>query len=243
MRTHPLRANLPLILACLVTVLLFFLSLAGAGSHLWGWYLLSIIVAFLWGRRRDIYIVTALASVLVIAEHWTDGSDLGDLLVNHLLPILILWGAAWLLARRYTELRASAERFRKLFRTNPGGIAITRQSDGRFLEANDAYLAMVGFTREQLIGRTSRDLGILTAEQRDLIRAVIMENGSVRGMDVQMRNAQGQTVDAAYSVEQLEFGGESCFLILAIDMTERQLGMLALFHKLSPSTNDDTPTE
>ncbi len=113
MRTQPLRASLPLVLACLLAVLLFFLAIAGAGSHLWGLYLLPILVAFLWGRRRDIYIVTALTSVLVIAEYWTNGADLGDLLINHLLPILILWGAAWLLARRYAELRASAERFQQ----------------------------------------------------------------------------------------------------------------------------------
>ena len=66
-RAHPFRLNLVLVLACLLAILLFLLDMAGGTSHFWGRYLLPILVAFLWGRRRDIYIVTALASMLVVA--------------------------------------------------------------------------------------------------------------------------------------------------------------------------------
>ena len=174
--------------------------------------------------------------MLVTAEYWTHAAGgAGDFLVNYLGPMLVLWAAAWLLAQRQqlqelmagreqeldaevkvrtAELRAHEEELTKIFRANPGGIAITRQSDGCFLEANEAYLAMVGFTSEQLVGHTSLELGILTAAQRDRIRAAALENGAVRGMDVQICSAQGQTVDTVYSVEQLAFGGEPCFLIL-----------------------------
>ncbi len=61
MRIHSLRFNLILILACLLDGVLFILDAAVAEAHFWSRYLLPIVLVFLWGRRRDIYIVTALA--------------------------------------------------------------------------------------------------------------------------------------------------------------------------------------
>ena len=193
MRTHPPRPNLALALACLLTILLFFLGIAAPQAHLWGSYLLPIMIVFLWGShyswRRDIYIVTALSSVLVVTTFWTDGAtSLEDLLVNHLLPLTILWAAAWLLARqrqlflqlahreqaldaqmkaRTAALGSKEEELAKIFRANPGGIAITRQADGICMDANDAYLAIVGYSRAELVGRSLVDLGIMPAATRD----------------------------------------------------------------------------
>ena len=41
-------------------------------------------------------------------------------------------------------LRQSQEQLAKIYRSNPGGIAILRQSNSCFLEANDAFLAILG---------------------------------------------------------------------------------------------------
>ena len=69
MRIHSLRPNFVLAAACLLALLLFALDSVLSQAHLWGSFLLPIVVAFLWGRRRDIFIVTAFASVLVVAEY------------------------------------------------------------------------------------------------------------------------------------------------------------------------------
>lgn len=78
MRTHPLRPNSVLALTCLLAILLYFLDIAVPQAQLWGSYLLPIVLTFLWGSqyssRRDIYLVTALASLLVVAMFWTDGT-------------------------------------------------------------------------------------------------------------------------------------------------------------------------
>ncbi len=125
MRTHPfdlsltpnlkpdvrlnLKPNLVLTVACLLAVVLFLLDAAVPEAHLWTRYLLPIIVTFLWGRRRDIYVATALAGMLVAAGCWFDRPlGLADLLADYLLPILILWGAAWLLAQRQLLLQLLA---------------------------------------------------------------------------------------------------------------------------------------
>ncbi len=62
--------------------------------------------------------------------------------------------------RMETALRQSEEKFAKAFALNPAGIAISRQADGCFLEANPAYLQTVGYSCDELIGRRSTELGI-----------------------------------------------------------------------------------
>ena len=68
------------------------------------------------------------------------------------------------LERRVAEatrgLRESQERFSKAFRASPVCISIERQSDGRFVEVNGAFLQASGYSRENVIGRNSAELGI-----------------------------------------------------------------------------------
>lgn len=97
MRTHPLRPTLVLILACLLAVLFFVLGVVAPQANFHGGFLLPIVVAFLWGRRGDIYIVAALASMLALITFGAGGhAGLGSFLVNQLLPLGILRAAAWL---------------------------------------------------------------------------------------------------------------------------------------------------
>ncbi|MFN8464552.1 MAG: PAS domain S-box protein [Caldilineaceae bacterium] len=244
MRIRSLHPNLVLALACALASALFLLVITVPQAHFWGSFLLPVVVVYLWGRRRDIYIVTALTSVLVLAEYWIVGAKtIADLLVNHLAPILILWAVALLLARRRrlqeqlarrqqeldeqikartAALGARDEELAKIFRANPGGIAITRQSDGICVDANDAYLAMVGYSRAELVGRSLVDRGIMSAAAREQVRTIFRETGSIRGLDLQLTNAQGAPVDIFYSLEQISFNGEPCYLGLVIDITERK---------------------
>ncbi|MFN8467140.1 MAG: PAS domain S-box protein [Caldilineaceae bacterium] len=186
MRTHSLRPNLVLALAFLLAILLFLFGLAFSHSHFWGRYLLPILVVFLWGShdtwRRDIYVVTAAACAMVLATFWLgDGKNAADFLVNHLLPVLILWGAAWLLAQhrqlqegleaqrrqlldqqqklaaevaaRTAELEASERQYR-LLAENAGDQIWTVDMDGRFTYSSPSSQRVRGVTREEELAST-----------------------------------------------------------------------------------------
>lgn len=237
MRTHPRRPNLVLVLACLLAILLFFLGTAVPQAHLWGSLLLPIVLVFLWGRRRDIYIVTALASLLLVAAYWTGGIiTSGDFLANHLLPILILWAVAWLLAQhrqrqaaldeqvsdRTAALEASEQQQAKLFRANPGAIAITRQSDGCYLDANPAYLQLLGYSKDELVGRRGVDLNIVSAPTWSQIVDRINRGAAGTPFEVQLNTKAGGTIDIMTALDTIDFADEPCYVSFTVDVTARK---------------------
>ena len=140
-----------LVLACALALLLFFLGLAGPGGHFWGRFLLPIVVVFLWGSqdswRRDIYIVTALASLLVVLTYWTDGAaGRDDFLANHLLPIAILWAVAWLLAQRrglQEQLRRHELELDEQVKSRTAALAASEEKFRSLVEASDAITVLV----------------------------------------------------------------------------------------------------
>ncbi|MFN8470301.1 MAG: PAS domain S-box protein [Caldilineaceae bacterium] len=119
-------------------------------------------------------------------------------------------------------LQRSEDRLAKIFRSSPGAIAITRIADGIFVDVNEAYEAMIGYSREQLLGRTAAELGILPANTRAMLAAAAQAQTYVRGAETQCVTAGGQTLDVLLGLEQIEFDGQACFLLLIFDITARK---------------------
>lgn len=195
-------------------------------------------------RPREIYLVAAFASLLLVVGLWLE-RPLAPyaILAYHLLPIVLLWAGAWLLAQRSVlmaelehreqvleervtartaELGASEERFRKLFHTTPAGILVGRLADLRIVDANDAYLQMSGFKHEELVGRTAIELGILSPEVHRALMAKIRESGPPRDFELKVHNKAGEPIDVLYSSEVIELDGETCFLAAIHDISEHK---------------------
>ena len=70
------------------------------------------------------------------------------------------------------KLRESEEKFYKAFRANPSLMAIRSLKDWRFVDVNDAYTNVTGFSREELIGADSRMLGITESETVESVKEI-----------------------------------------------------------------------
>src|SRR4029079_13933811 len=55
-------------------------------------------------------------------------------------------------------LASTPERMDKVFRSSQNAIVVSRVADGQYLDVNDAYLGMFGYSREEVIGRNAVDI-------------------------------------------------------------------------------------
>ena len=126
--------------------------------------------------------------------------------------------------RRAEELvERSEEKFARAFRASPVGLAVTRLSDGKFIELNDAAMRFLGYEREELIGRTTIELRMWpSVEDRQLVVDELNQKGSLQGKELTFRTKDGKLVLCEYSAEMIEVGGEACLLSVLLDITERR---------------------
>jgi PAS domain S-box-containing protein len=130
-------------------------------------------------------------------------------------------------ARKKAEekIRENEEKFRRVFDISQAGIALINRSSERIMEINDAYLKIVEYTREEVIGRKSSEVGWLAPKDRqelsDKLRA---NNGELRDYERTFMRASGQAGTALFSVAPISINGEECVLITLLDITERKKG-------------------
>jgi PAS domain S-box-containing protein len=124
-------------------------------------------------------------------------------------------------------LRASERRFETVFHLNPQPTVITRLSDGVYLSVNDAFVRMTGFPREEVVGKSTVDLGIWSPEERERIVAQARE-GLRSEVDVRYKTRAGQALTLSIAVERIELGGEACLVTVATDVTETRRTEAAL---------------
>jgi PAS domain S-box-containing protein len=130
---------------------------------------------------------------------------------------------------RTAELRHSEERFSKAFHASPTAITISSLVDGRFIDANESFLLMLGYSLPEVIGKTAQQLDIWAdPRERSQLMKVMRRQGSVRGWETKLRTKTGQVCDVLFSAEPMTAGGEPCILSIAIDITERKAYELRL---------------
>lgn len=123
------------------------------------------------------------------------------------------------LASRTKQLRESEAKFSKAFQISPAAISIAALPGGRWIDINDAHAKMTGYSREELIGHTSVELGLVDPVAREKILEAIRTQGVVRDVEIQMRNRSNELVDVLVSTEQMEVNGQPCALTIQYDIT------------------------
>jgi PAS domain S-box-containing protein len=126
-------------------------------------------------------------------------------------------------------LRKSEEKLSKIFRTSPTLINLTNTRTHRYLDVNDAFERITGYSREEAIGRTTVELGIWADPQRrrELLQQLQAE-GQVRNAEIRLRTKTGEMRTGLLSSELIEIEGETCTLTAVADITERKRGEEAL---------------
>ena len=126
--------------------------------------------------------------------------------------------------QRYEEaLRESEERFSKVFKLAPIAMSISTLEEGRYLDVNDSLLALTGYAREEVIGRTALDLQVF-ADPQDAIRVrKLLAGGSLlSGLELRLRGKNGDIRTSLLAADIIELKDKRCLLTASVDITDRK---------------------
>jgi PAS domain S-box-containing protein len=126
-------------------------------------------------------------------------------------------------------LRSSQEIFAKAFLTSPDAININRLSDGLYININQGFSNMTGYTREETIGKSSLELNIWAneADRATLVKG-LQKNGEVNNLEAGFRFKDGTVKTGLMSARIIEIDHEQCILSITRDISERKLTEIEL---------------
>ena len=128
-----------------------------------------------------------------------------------------------------TRLQMADEKFTRAFLVCPDALIISDLETGTLIEVNEGHHRLTGFSREEVIGRTSIEIGTFRdREDRESYAAPLRTVGSIRHVERQMKNKAGETIDVLVSAERFELGGEERVLTIIQDITEEKRTRAAL---------------
>jgi len=115
-------------------------------------------------------------------------------------------------------LRASEKRFKTLFKNNPAACLVQSVEAKVVIDANDAFLALTGYRREEVLGQLPPPLWA-DAEEHRTFRQQLKRHGEVRAMRARTLRKDGSSIEVQISAELLEEGFERLLVVMVLDVT------------------------
>jgi len=156
--------------------------------------------------HRDGREIWARVSVALVT---TDGGR-ARFFVSHVLDI--------------TPLRTSEQRFRAVFASVPAALSVSSLADGRFVDVNAEFERAFGWSKAELIGRTSAEMQMWSdsgGRERALQALLSSSSGSLTHVDLKLRRRDGEERDLRSAAHIIDFQGERLLVAAFLDMTEQ----------------------
>lgn len=133
--------------------------------------------------------------------------------------------------RKQTEeaLRLSEERFRLTFQASPDAVNINRLVDGLYVEVNEGFCKLTGFSREEVVGKTSAEMNIWhNPDDRLVLVQGLREKGSYNGLEAKFRRKDGRIAHGRMSARVIQLNGIPHILSVTRDVTDETEAIAAL---------------
>jgi PAS domain S-box-containing protein len=120
-------------------------------------------------------------------------------------------------------LRASEERFARIFYSSPYPTAYGGIMDGVLQDVNDRFAEFFGVSREAMIGHSIVEFGEwLKREDRFVVFSALTKHGKLLDYELALRRGDGKMRDVLMSFYRLDFGGQEVTIGMFTDITERK---------------------
>lgn len=120
----------------------------------------------------------------------------------------------------HDALTESEQKFFKVFRGSPLVLTLTSAIDHRYLDVNENFERITGWSRDEVIGRTPFDIGLwINPRQRVDFVKQLLSGGTVRNVEVNAYMKNGEIRKGLGSAALIEINGETCILGITADIT------------------------
>ncbi len=121
------------------------------------------------------------------------------------------------------KIRMSEEKFSKAFETSPYAKIMTRPTDGKIIDANEALFKLSGYSRAEVIGKTTEELTLwVNFNERKKIVDDLKNGISVKNREVQFRKKSGEIIIGNFFADLVTVGNEKIVLSSIDDITEKK---------------------
>lgn len=120
------------------------------------------------------------------------------------------------------ELHESEQKFSKIFQVAPILMAISRIENGAFVDVNGEFLNTTGYSRDEVIGRTSVELQLFTESTRKRLIDFLNAEGQISGLEIEIKTKGQQLLNCIFQAQTIEWHGGKFLLTAALDITGRK---------------------
>lgn len=109
------------------------------------------------------------------------------------------------------------------FRASPDGFAINIFPNGPYIDVNEGFTRLTGYSREEAIGKTPLEMNLwFEPNRRSEILSALSSSKEVNNFEFQFRTKSGAVRIGQMSGSLLDIDGQTCALIAVRDITERK---------------------
>ena len=119
-----------------------------------------------------------------------------------------------------SKIQLSEEKFSKVFYLNPSACGLSDLATGKYVELNDAFYTLLGFTENEVIGKTPTELGILNEETITAIVKSADSNGSIYNAETTLRAKNGEIKYVMLSAENIHLQDATYRFTVVHDISE-----------------------
>lgn len=136
------------------------------------------------------------------------------------------WGGVacvFFIAKDMTLEHEAKQRFEQLFRSNPAPMALSAMPELRFVDANDSFLGLFGYSKDEVIGKQPLEIGLsLSAEEQAAVGRQLRTEGRVAEFELILRRKDATLRNGLFSGQLISNQGQQYFLGVVYDITIRK---------------------
>jgi len=122
-----------------------------------------------------------------------------------------------------SQIKISEEKFSSAFHSNSAVMTITRFDNDQFVDVNNAFINLLGYSREEIVGKSLTSLGIVEEiDEGKKIQSFIEKGIPIKEIEINAYSKSHELFIFLLSAEEIYVGLERCILSIAVNITERK---------------------